>query len=40
VDVVSTEFCGLIPLDALIDVCKYYLRVEELDQKKIIEMNL
>ncbi|MBU7030905.1 MAG: glutamate formimidoyltransferase [Theionarchaea archaeon] len=40
VDVVSSEFCGLVPLDALIDVCKYYLRVEELDQTKIIEMNL
>ena len=40
VQVVSSEFCGLIPLDALIDVCKYYLKVEDLDQKKIIEMNL
>lgn len=40
VQVVSSEFCGLIPLDALIDVCKYYLKVEDLDQEKIIEMNL
>ena len=40
VQVVSSEFCGLIPLDALIDVCKYYLQVEELDHKKIIEMNM
>ncbi len=40
VQVVSSEFCGLVPLDALIDVCKYYLKVDELDQKKIIEMNL
>jgi glutamate formiminotransferase len=40
VQVVSSEFCGLVPLDALIDVCKYYLRVEDLDQKRIIEMNL
>lgn len=40
VQVVSSEFCGLIPLDALIDVCKYYLRVEDLDQKRIIELNL
>ena len=40
VQVVSSEFCGLIPLDALIDVCKYYLQVEELDHKKIIEMSM
>lgn len=40
VQVVSSEFCGLIPLDALIDVCKYYLKVEELDQDRIIEMNM
>ena len=40
VEVVSSEFCGLVPLDALIDVCAYYLRVDNLDQEKIIEMNL
>lgn len=40
VQVVSSEFCGLVPLDALIDVCKYYLRIEDLNQKRIIEMNL
>ncbi|MBU7043857.1 MAG: glutamate formimidoyltransferase [Theionarchaea archaeon] len=40
VEVVSSEFCGLVPLDALIDACTYYLQVEDLDQKRIIEMNL
>jgi glutamate formiminotransferase len=40
VDVVDSEFCGLVPLDALIDVCTYYLQLKELDQKRIIEMNL
>lgn len=40
VDVVSSEFCGLVPLDTLIDTCKYYLQVEDLDRKRIIEMNL
>ena len=40
VQVVSSEFCGLVPLDALIDVCAYYLRVDNLDQERIIEMNL
>lgn len=40
VHVVSSEFCGLVPLDALIEVCKYYLSVDDLDPHKIIEMNL
>jgi glutamate formiminotransferase len=40
VQVISSEFCGLVPLDALLDVCKYYLRVDDLEEKKIIEMNL
>jgi glutamate formiminotransferase len=40
VQVVSSEFCGLVPLDAIMDVCTYYLRVDNLDQERIIEMNL
>ncbi|MGD2248390.1 MAG: glutamate formimidoyltransferase [Candidatus Methanofastidiosia archaeon] len=40
VPVVSSEFCGLVPLDALIDVCKYYLQLEDLTLDHIIEMNL
>lgn len=40
VQVVSSEFCGLIPLDALIDVCKYYLKSENLDRSSVIEMNM
>lgn len=40
VQVVSSEFCGLVPLKALIDVCTYYLKVEDLDEKRIIEMNI
>lgn len=40
IQVVSSEFCGLIPLDALLDVCKYYLKVDDLEEKRIIEMNL
>jgi glutamate formiminotransferase len=40
VEITSSEFCGLIPLDALLDVCKYYLKVKDMDQKRIIEMNL
>lgn len=40
VQVISSEFCGLVPLEALLDVCKYYLKVDDLGEKKIIEMNL
>ncbi|MGC1119546.1 MAG: glutamate formimidoyltransferase [Candidatus Methanofastidiosia archaeon] len=40
IQVVSSEFCGLVPLDALLDVCKYYLKVDDLEEKRIIEMNL
>lgn len=40
VQVISSEFCGLVPLEALLDECKYYLKVDDLGEKKIIEMNL
>jgi glutamate formiminotransferase len=40
VQVTSSEFCGLVPLEALLDVCKYYLRVDDLEETRIIEMNL
>jgi glutamate formiminotransferase len=40
VPVVSSEFCGLVPLDALLDVCKYYLKVRDLDKNRVIEMYM
>ncbi|MBU7024853.1 MAG: glutamate formiminotransferase, partial [Theionarchaea archaeon] len=40
VQVASSEFCGLVPLEALLDVCKYYLKVDDLEETRIIEMNL
>lgn len=40
VPVVSSEFCGLVPLDAIIDVCTYYLKLDDFDKNDIIEMNL
>lgn len=40
VHVVSSEFCGLVPLDALLDVCKYYLKLKDLEKDRVIEMNI
>lgn len=40
VQVVSSEFCGLVPLDALLDVCKYYLKLKDLEKDRVIEMNI
>jgi len=36
--IVGAEFCGLVPLQALIDVAKHYLEVEELEEDRIIEI--
>ena len=38
VPIVGAEFCGLVPLQALIDVAKYYLKVGELEEDRIIEI--
>jgi len=40
VPIVGAEFCGLVPLQALIDVAKYYLKVEELEEDRIIEIGV
>jgi len=38
VHIVGAEFCGLVPLQALIDVAKYYLKVEDLEEDSILEI--
>jgi len=38
VPIVGAEFCGLVPLQALIDVAKYYLKVEDLEEDSILEI--
>ena len=40
VPIVGAEFCGLVPLQVLIDVAKYYLKVEELEEDRIIEIGV
>lgn len=38
VPIVGAEFCGVVPLQALIDVAKYYLKVEDLEEDSILEI--
>ena len=40
VPVVGAEFCGPVPLKALIDLVRYYLQVEDFDEDDIIEVAL
>jgi glutamate formiminotransferase len=38
VQIIGSEFCGMVPLQAIIDVAKYYLKIDELDKNRIIEI--
>jgi glutamate formiminotransferase len=38
VPVINSEFCGLVPLQALIDTATYYLKVENLNENRILEV--
>jgi glutamate formiminotransferase len=38
IPIVGSEFCGLAPLRAVIDAAKYYLKIDNLDQDKILEV--
>jgi glutamate formiminotransferase len=40
VPIVGSEFCGLAPLKALIDVASYYLKVDNLTEDKVLEMAI
>ena len=40
VPVVGSEIIGLVPMDALIDVAEYYLRIEKFDRAQILESRL
>lgn len=40
VPIVSSEFCGLAPLKALIDVSAYYLKVDNLSENQILEVAI
>jgi glutamate formiminotransferase len=36
----STELVGLAPLEAILEVARYYLRLRELEEEHIIEAAL
>jgi glutamate formiminotransferase len=40
VNVVGSEIVGLVPVQALLDVADFYLRLENFDRKQVLELNL
>ena len=38
VSMISSEFCGMAPLKALIDVAGYYLKVDNLSEDRVLEI--
>jgi len=38
VPVVGSEFCGLVPLKALIDIASYYLRIDNVAEDRVLEI--
>ncbi len=40
VNVVGAEFCGLVPIQALVDVANYYLRLEGFEMKDLLEVAI
>ncbi len=40
VNVIGSEIVGLVPMQALIDVADFYLRLENFDRKQVLETNL
>ncbi len=38
IPIISSEFCGMAPLKALIDTVRYYLKVENLPEERILEI--
>ena len=37
VPIVGSEFCGLAPLQALIDIAAYYLKIDDLNKNRVLE---
>lgn len=38
VPVIGSEFCGLAPLKAIIDVASHYLKIDNLDENRVLEI--
>ncbi|TYP52432.1 glutamate formimidoyltransferase [Thermosediminibacter litoriperuensis] len=40
VNVIGSEIVGLVPVQALLDVADFYLRLENFDRKQVLELNI
>ena len=40
VPVIGAEFCGMVPLRAIIDAVAYYLKIENLDEHRVLEIAI
>lgn len=40
VPIVGAEFCGMTPLKAIIDTAKYYLKIDALDENRVLEIAI
>jgi glutamate formiminotransferase len=40
VPIVGAEFCGLVPIQAIVDVANYYLRLERFSMKDLLEVAI
>jgi glutamate formiminotransferase len=38
--IVSSEFCGVAPLRALIDIAAYYLKIDNLTEDRVLEIAI
>ena len=38
VPIIGSEFCGLAPLQALIDIAAYYLKIDNLNENRVLEI--
>jgi len=38
VPIIGAEFCGMAPLKAIIDVASYYLKIDNLTEKRVLEV--
>ena len=40
VPIIGSEFCGMAPLKALIDIAAYYLKVDNLNEERVLEIAI
>jgi glutamate formiminotransferase len=38
VPILGSEFCGMAPLKALIDIASYYLKIDNLTEDRVLEI--